>query len=60
MVLSCAQVQCSWGENRSSDIADYGREETTQHGPDLGTVPGDKAFQDRYTHTEQDIPPRPS
>lgn len=60
MAPSCAQVQCSWGENRNSDTADNGGEETTQHGPDLGTVPGDKAFQDRYTHTEQDIPSRPS
>lgn len=60
MALVCAQVQCSWGENRNTDAADTGGEETTQHGPDLGTAPGDKALQDRYAHTDQDIPPRPS
>lgn len=60
MALPCAQVQCSWGENRNADAADIGGEEATQHGPDLGTAPGGKALKDRYAHTDQDIPPRPT
>lgn len=57
MALSCAQVQYSWGENGNTDAADTGGEKATQHGPDMGTAPGDKALQDRYTHIELDFLP---
>lgn len=59
MALLCAQVQCSWGENRNTDATDTGGEEATQHGPDLGTASEDKALQDRYAHTDQDSLPGP-